>query len=181
MNFSYRSFFTFDLSNPALQGETITGAELRLQAFVGTGYNDGGLISFFDVSTNALVLNNTVGTAPLSIWNDLGSGVSYGTGTAGSPSQSISFQPTDILDFQLNGAAIADLNNAIGNGLFSIGATKALREIFSGSEANGNQQLVLQVSPSVLEPSTWAMMILGFFGLGFTGYLRKSKPAWMAT
>ena len=170
---SYRSFFTFDLSNPALQGQTITGAELRLQAFFGTGYSDGGLISFFDVNTSASVLNHTVGIAPLAIWNDLGSGVTYGTGTAGSPSQ----QWTDVLDFQLNSAAVADLNNAIGSGLFSIGATKALREIFSGSGANGNQQSVLEVSPSVPEPSTWAMLLLGFAGVGFMAYRRKSKPA----
>ena len=103
----------------------------------------------------------------------MGGGVSYGTGTAGSPSQPVDFHPTDILDFQLNSAAIADLNSAIGNGPFSIGATKTLSEIFSGSEANGNQQLVLEVSPSVPEPSTWAMMILGFGGLGLMAYLRR--------
>jgi hypothetical protein len=33
---------------------------------------------------------------------------------------------------------------------------------------------------AVPEPSTWAMMILGFAGLGFTAYRRKSKPALMA-
>jgi hypothetical protein len=33
---------------------------------------------------------------------------------------------------------------------------------------------------AVPEPSTWAMMILGFFGLGFMAYRRKSKPALMA-
>jgi hypothetical protein len=33
---------------------------------------------------------------------------------------------------------------------------------------------------AVPEPSTWAMMILGFAGLGFMGYRRKSKPALMA-
>ena len=177
VDFNYRSFFTFDLSNPALQGQTITGAELKLQAFSGTGYNDGGLISFFDVSTSATVLNHTVGIAPLAIWNDLGSGVSYGTGTAGSPSQPINFQPTDILGFQLNSAAVADLNNAIGNGLFSIGATKDLREIFSASGANGNQQLVLEVTPSVpvpLHPS-WPLTLLGFAGIGFMAYRRKNK------
>jgi hypothetical protein len=175
IDFSYRSFFTFDLSNPALQGQTITGAELKLQAFIGTGYNDGGLISFFDVNTSASVLNHTVGIAPLAIWNDLGSGVSYGTGIAGSPSQPVDFHPTDILDFQLNGAAIANLNNAIGNGLFSIGATKALREIFTSSGANGNQQLVLELSPSVPEPSTWAMMLIGFAVIGFGAYRRKKS------
>jgi hypothetical protein len=32
----------------------------------------------------------------------------------------------------------------------------------------------------VPEPSTWAMMLLGFAGLGFMAYRRKSKPALMA-
>ena len=32
----------------------------------------------------------------------------------------------------------------------------------------------------VPEPSTWAMMILGFAGIGFMAYRRKSKPALMA-
>jgi probable HAF family extracellular repeat protein len=32
----------------------------------------------------------------------------------------------------------------------------------------------------VPEPSTWAMMILGFAGIGFMAYRRKSKPAFMA-
>jgi hypothetical protein len=30
------------------------------------------------------------------------------------------------------------------------------------------------------EPSTWAMMLLGFAGLGFMAYRRKSKPVLMA-
>jgi hypothetical protein len=34
---------------------------------------------------------------------------------------------------------------------------------------------------AVPEPSTWAMMILGFAGLGFMGYRRKSKMALTAT
>ena len=36
------------------------------------------------------------------------------------------------------------------------------------------------VSPAVTEPSTWAMMILGFAGVGFMAYRRKSKSALMA-
>jgi hypothetical protein len=34
--------------------------------------------------------------------------------------------------------------------------------------------------PPVPEPSTWAMMILGFAGVGFIAYRRRSKPALMA-
>ena len=37
------------------------------------------------------------------------------------------------------------------------------------------------VTSAVPEPSTWAMMILGFAGIGFMAYRRKSKPLLMAT
>jgi hypothetical protein len=36
------------------------------------------------------------------------------------------------------------------------------------------------VTPGVPEPSTWAMMLLGFAGVGFMAYRRKSKPALIA-
>ncbi len=173
VDFTYHSFFTFNLSDAALNGQTITSATLKLQAFIGSGFNDGGLISFFDVSTDVSVLNHTVGIAPLAIYNDLGSGVSYGTSAVGSGQE---VKPTDVLVFSLNNAAIADLNNATGHGLFSIGATKDGREIFSSSGANGNQLLVLELSPAIPEPSTWAMMILGFAGIGFMAY-RGRKPS----
>ena len=34
-----------------------------------------------------------------------------------------------------------------------------------------------QITAAVPEPSTWAMMILGFASVGFMAYQRKSKPA----
>ena len=40
--------------------------------------------------------------------------------------------------------------------------------------------LTAEVASSVPEPSTWAMLLLGFAGLGFMTYRRKSKPAVMA-
>jgi hypothetical protein len=38
---------------------------------------------------------------------------------------------------------------------------------------------VYTYTPPVPEPSTWAMMLLGFAGIGFMAYRRKSKPALM--
>jgi len=38
----------------------------------------------------------------------------------------------------------------------------------------------MELSPAVPEPSTWAMMILGFAGVAFMAYRRKTKPALMA-
>jgi hypothetical protein len=55
----------------------------------------------------------------------------------------------------------------------------------SAIDPGGNgccQSEFTQVSVSAVpEPSTWAMMILGFFGIAFVAYRRKSKPALMAT
>jgi outer membrane lipase/esterase len=39
---------------------------------------------------------------------------------------------------------------------------------------------LIQVAEAVPEPSTWAMLILGFAGIGFIAYRRKAKPALMA-
>jgi hypothetical protein len=39
---------------------------------------------------------------------------------------------------------------------------------------------ITNITNAVPEPSTWAMMILGFAGLGFMAYRRKLKPALMA-
>lgn len=36
------------------------------------------------------------------------------------------------------------------------------------------------IAAAVPEPSTWAMLVLGFAGLGFMAYCRKSKPVLMA-
>jgi hypothetical protein len=43
-----------------------------------------------------------------------------------------------------------------------------------------NMAFSLQGVSAVPEPATWAMMILGFAGVGFMAYRRKSKPALMA-
>jgi PEP-CTERM motif len=43
----------------------------------------------------------------------------------------------------------------------------------------GTISAAVPVTAAVPEPSTWAMMILGFAGLGFMAYRRKSKPALM--
>jgi hypothetical protein len=45
--------------------------------------------------------------------------------------------------------------------------------------SDGIGNLPLLASP-VPEPSTWAMLLLGFTGVGFIAYRRKSKPALMA-
>ena len=45
---------------------------------------------------------------------------------------------------------------------------------------NGEMDGLFGAISAVPEPSTWAMLLLGFAGVGFMAYRRKSKPALMA-
>ena len=46
----------------------------------------------------------------------------------------------------------------------------------STSELGGSFVFSPGITTDVPEPSTWAMLLLGFSGVGFTAYLRKPKP-----
>jgi hypothetical protein len=52
----------------------------------------------------------------------------------------------------------------------------------TGSSSNNGTVAIGTAAPvaGVPEPSTWAMMLLGFAGIGFMAYRRKNKPALMA-
>ncbi len=68
-------------------------------------------------------------------------------------------------------------------GGFSLGAqagdggTNLIDEFATTGTLNGGQVFTVSGVP---EASTWAMMILGFAGIGFMTYRRKSKPTLMA-
>jgi hypothetical protein len=66
-----------------------------------------------------------------------------------------------------NGTLLLDVYNGAANaGTFQILAFN------DGTVASGSYT----IAPAVPEPSTWAMMILGFCGIGFMAYRRKSAP-----
>ncbi len=72
------------------------------------------------------------------------------------------------------------LNAAAGN---CSGNPSSVAIYVSGSDPlipeTGNVEIAT-VASAVPEPSTWAMMLLGFAGIGFMAFRRKSKPALMA-
>ena len=87
-----------------------------------------------------------------------------------------------------NGPILYDLTN--GSAFAGWGVTSATQPYtsayltnsgigvnFEGQIYNGGS---VTISGAVPEPSTWAMMVLGFAGVGFMAYRRKSKPAFMA-
>jgi hypothetical protein len=89
----------------------------------------------------------------------------------------------NIYEVQISALASADAETSVGGSV----QTFALIDptiFLTGPDASEYQILyspgLLQGVSPVPEPSTWAMMLLGFVGLGFMGYRRKSKPALMA-
>jgi hypothetical protein len=68
------------------------------------------------------------------------------------------------------GTSIAFFNQS-NNGLYRVNTFSP------GSSEYVTASSSLAVASAVPEPSTWAMMILGFFGLGFMAYRRKNAVA----
>lgn len=95
----------------------------------------------------------------------------YTGGTPGFPQNNYSadHEAYDLSPFINNGdtsIAINTANASLNDNIFLI--------VFNVS-GEGNV-----VTPGIPEPSTWAMMILGFMGVGFMSYRRKSRAALLA-
>jgi len=73
-----------------------------------------------------------------------------------------------------NGGTVASAEAAL---LAGLSAGDAYLNIHTTNFGGGEIRGFLTAVP---EPSTWAMMILGFAGIGFMAYRRNSKPALMA-
>jgi hypothetical protein len=85
-----------------------------------------------------------------------------------------------------NGDATHNFFNTPGTGglsaLFQVAEVNAgdIESVFVSGASIGCTGPSCTITTAVPEASTWAMMLLGFAGLGFTAYRRKSKPALMA-
>jgi PEP-CTERM motif len=143
-------YFVFDISDQDIG--TVTGVTLSISAFTIT--NDY-TYKIADASSlaNAGDLFDA-GSPNVALYNALGAG-GFGSFAIG-PGDS-----NTTLNFALNAAAVAAINADIANGdtYFAVGGS---------------------VSSTIPEPSTWAMMVLGFAGLGFAGYRRAKASAVLA-
>ncbi len=138
----YRSFFVFDMSAVS---ELIVAATLRIDAGIYVSSDVTETYVLFDVSTSVPTLR-AGGIGLPQIFNDLGTGVSYGLTDISSADDS------SVISIDLNQNAISAMNNA--NGLFAIGgAVTTLRYVLSDSETafaytgSGLRELVIITAP----------------------------------
>lgn len=108
---SHHNFFTFDLSSLELTDMLVSSA--KLTAPLGQVLGQGLLYTLYDVSTNVNTLNNTGSSSSVDIYNDLGSGTTYG---------SFAVPTASPFEMNLNSDALAAISN---KGWFSIGGSLA--------------------------------------------------------
>jgi hypothetical protein len=143
----------------ALDGQHITSATLSY--VIANGDGGAATISATSYSANGTLSYNNVPP------NDLGS-VSYTSNQLSSNSVDV----TSLLQSQATA-------NATWFGLFLVPTTDSNQWTYTYSGFGDNSDSAdvrLTVVYGVPEPSTWAMMLVGFVGLGFAGY-RVSRKA----
>ena len=158
-------------------------------SFSGPGVSGSGTLDATFLSGVTYQVNSITGTAN-------GDPISGLDGSYAAPDNKVFYSPTAPFPVVVDGLGLAfDVNAAIpysidlyqDGGLYT-GPPWACGNLYclvSGTVGAGDplvplDSLVLTpVVAAVPEPSTWAMMILGFAGVSFMAYRRKSKPALM--
>jgi hypothetical protein len=150
-----------------------------------TGQVDGLASSGTSAATSVWVDSYPVGLNSFGSYPTPFNVLAWSGGTIGGNSFTITGGVVTAADFYIYGANnFYDqlyLNSpfSIGTNYLNIGNNN-FQEVWTNGPLNGPSGLQISVAGAVPEPSTWAMMIVGFAGLGFMAYRRKSKPALMA-
>ena len=107
----------------------------------------------------------------------VGSLDSYNTITFGGPGGASYTYTGSLLATLTTAIDNGDQQSGSSNGLFDFSFAAPVTSVTFTSSQNSLE--VASVSSAVPEPSTWAMMLLGFAGLGYAAY-RKTKTERMA-
>jgi hypothetical protein len=98
--------------------------------------------------------------------------------------------PNQIASLGFNNGLLANINTASSGGIATNNSSEHLQIYFIGNggyqlsaypgggiNGAGSFNVAAPVVAAVPEPSTWAMMILGFAGVGFMAYRRRNNQA----
>jgi len=167
-----RNFFIFDLSGVS---GPVTSATLRISTRNFSSADPTETYTVFDVSTSPTSLAG--GTGGVGAFNDLGSGVSYGSRIYSEPDQGL------LRDILLNASAIAAIEGSLGGNFALGGAVTSLSglhdfEAIFGELANdpGTVSLVLETGrmSAVSEPASILLLGAGLAGLAARRYRKTT-------
>ena len=143
-------------------------------SFTGASGADAFLI-FEDLTANLLLINQQIAF----LW-PLRNNTTFLSDLTVTPGHDYLFVWSIVLSapavadrFSLVTSSQADVSHT-GHLFFDVDTPSATLTSLSGHDYSSS------ISSAVPEPSTWAMMILGFVGIGFVAYRRNSKAALMA-
>jgi PEP-CTERM motif len=102
----------------------------------------------------------------------------YNTISFGGPG-AVSYTGDQLVALATNAIDNGDQQSGSSNGLFEFSFAAPVTSVTFTSYQNALEVAGVSVSSAVPEPSTWAMMLLGFAGLGYAAY-RKTKTERMA-
>jgi hypothetical protein len=124
-------------------------------------------------TVSGMTVYSGVSTTPTSFGSGLFTEASSGSGDlVGITTIASSVGQLDVPSGYVSDTPLSDTSTYSGATLAGLGVTPGTYEWTWGSGAN--QNFTLRIGPAVPEPATWAMMALGFAGLGFLGY-RKTR------
>ena len=170
---SWTSVFVFDTTKGTYSGDNT----LPFFVFGGFGFsNDSPLISA-SVTINGISRNTTTETAQAT-----GTNFSSGEGDIFASAHSndhITAAPLELLSSTFVTDPLSS-TSILGSPFSASGGGNGAFDLFDPVTGNATSSIQasltnVTISSSVPEPSTWAMMILGFCGLGFMAYRSKNS------
>jgi hypothetical protein len=166
-----------DLVNPPAQTDTAFAL-----SFLATGASTTITISGYQVpagetsSHNGLFLNGSGS-------NLLGQTWTYTPAPSGALAAQFS-DGTGVNEIELAGVTVGSFDQFAQTVATIVGDTYTLDLLYTNSPNNQPSEFRVETSGALVtgvpEPSTWAMLLLGFAGVGFMAYRRKLKPSLMA-
>jgi hypothetical protein len=149
-------------------------ALVQIDASANAGGSSSGIANFSGLSADVTINN------PNSFIVEKSLPGSTGTGGAWNLDQSFTFQTNTIYFVTMTAEGETSSGRSNGTASFFVDVDPVFT--IDSSQANANQYSIQfsdgignSVAGAVPEPSTWAMMILGFAGVGFMAYRRKQN------
>jgi hypothetical protein len=175
---NFQVVYTFDTSKGTLTtvpgAQTLDSPGAGGDAFLATLITINGQTQSYDDGAGAQASTGGNGVGEIVNSTGFAASIHFGIGTTINATAVSAPLLTDDFTTTINCG-----NGCGGFGTFHLGVASGVFEDIAFDPTGGAVEFdeTTGVTSAVPEPSTWAMMILGFFGVGFMAYRRKQNGA----